>query len=121
MAGKKRKFGIPSTDSQKEAYLANKGGVWDKQCRDCRWVYVKFYRECPKCESINWDLLNHVDDPDFEPGKSAIPYLPTPEEIKRKCALIRRGWDEGRLAIQENVTGWQLPEVGTQKKAPDEV
>ena len=121
MAGKKRKFGKPSTDPQKEHYLSIKGGVWDKQCRDCRWVYVKFHRECPKCESINWDLMNHVEDPDYEPGKSEIPYLPTPEQIKEECSLIRRGWDESRLATQENVAGWQLPEVLAQKKAPDEV
>ena len=120
MGGKKKKFGKPSTDAQKAHYIANKSGVWDKQCIDCRWIYVKFNPACPKCASMNWDLVNHVPDPDFEPGKSEIPYLPIPEQIKAECALIREGWDESRLSTQENVMSWAIQIVEAQKKTPDE-
>ena len=121
MPGKRPKFGKPSTDEQKAHYIANKGGVWDKQCIDCRWRYVKFNPACPKCASLNWDLVNHVPDPDHLPGKSEIPYLPSPEQIREECAKIREDWDDVRLSSQEQIEGWVLPEVQAQKKAPDEV
>jgi len=120
MGGKRKKFGSPHTEAQKAHLVASKGGVWDKQCVDCRWIYVKFSKACPKCESISWDLVNCVQDPDFEPGASDIPYLPTPEEIRKECAVIREGWDDKRLALQEDMQGWYVPVVEAQKKGPGE-
>ena len=120
MSGKQRKFKPSHPEAQKAHLVASKGGVWDKQCVSCRWIYVKFHKECPHCHSADGDLVNHINDPDHEPGRSEIPYLPTPREIRYECRIIREGWDERRLANQEAIRGWNLPVLSAQKKDPEE-
>ena len=93
--------------------------VWDKQCEECRWVYAKFYRQCPKCESTEWDLVGRVNDPDR--AREADPsYTPTPEEIRQQCEEIRKDWDEDRLKQQERFRHWQVPtsEINSDEKSP---
>ena len=116
--GRRRRKSKPSTDGEK-AMLLEYRGVWDKQCEDCRWVYVKFFKQCPKCESTEWDLVGRVSDPDR--SREADPsYTPTPEEIRQQCEEIRKDWDEDRLKQQERFRHWQVPasEINSDEKSP---
>ena len=116
MRRRKRKL----TQKEKVNRVETKGGVWDKQCEDCRWIYVKFNPACPKCGSVEGDLVGNVNDPDGTERESNPPYLPTPEEIRQRCEEIREDWDEDRLKHQERFENWKVPVSLLGMEFPDE-
>jgi len=104
---KKRKRSKPSTRGEK-AMLVDYKAVWDKQCEDCRWIYNKLYKTCPKCDGVKWDLVGRVSDPDI--SREAEPsYTPTQAEIREMAEEIRKDWDEDRLKQQEGFCSWKVP------------
>ena len=114
---RRRKKSKPSTRGEK-AMLVEYRGVWDKQCEECRWIYNKLHKICPKCESTEWDLPGRVYDPDGQTREAEPSYTPTQAEIRQLCEEIRKDWDEDRLKQQEKFRHWKVP---TSQINPDEI
>lgn len=106
---KKRRASKPSSAGEKSYLVNHISQPWDKQCEDCRWIYLKFHRACPECGSKSWDLMGRVYDPDGQERESTPPYIPTQKQIHEQCEEIREGWDAERLSTQERFQHWQVP------------